>query len=626
MLEQIVPDFNIEYCSDIKQAIDLYNAHLYIKDGKYFPDWDEAFINQCKTVDTKIKALLGRYCSTIKDDNFRDIYSSVELCDFEDFWRLLASFVDLNKLQWKTIESCVCDNAFAVQRMLYCPKYAHEYDIEMADYLCRNPMMSAIFLIDKYINSHIGVEKEVILPKSLDVSRKEQIIADYLNGDNQNPNYLEMISQWRSTGDFSISDKLRLKAKRLHSKYISNMFSASSDSGFKFSVSVCFCDLDDKLGTIRKNGSDIEYRYNKRFIKDNLEPFMILRNFSQLFGYVDTQGRALLVSKPGQLSVFERYLGAKSITDYPKGIAFILREMTSQVQLAAYEKELKKNNVSLENALEWFFIERLPQSYGVQGISISLPTDGSYLIKCRNLFPEIEKVLKAYKQFVEDGSVDLELLQFASTPLIYGSVPSLLEKKYAYGLGEDFKRAASLVASDQCMLSYIPRIEERYSNLFELISNEKISIADYQKYQISDIHWLVDQGLIIEDQGILRPAGKMMQVLHDFYNNEVIDYYHISPEARTAVDAFDSMGWIKFESSLFSIPEQNFISFNLDRNKYGNGYDIRNRYVHGSFSSEVSEEEHKKNYYIGLSILVLAILKIDAELEVCMQLFNKNRV
>lgn len=381
MLEQIVPDFNIERCSDINQAIDLYNVHLYIKDGEYFPNWDESFINQCKTVDTKIMALLGRYCSTINDDNFRDIYASVELLDFEDFWNFLASFVDLKKLQWKTIETCVCDNAFAVQRMLYCPKYAREYDNEMADFLCRNPMMSAIFLIDKYINIHIAVDKEAVLPKSLDVSRKEQIIADYLDGDNQNPNYLEMISQWRSTGDFSISDKLRLKAKRLHNKYISDMFSHSSFSGFNFSVSVCFCDLDNKLGNIRKNGSDIEYNYNKKFIKDNLNPFMILQNFSTLFGYVDTQGRSLLVSKPEQLSVFERYLGAKSITDYPKGVAFLIREMTSQVQLAAYEEELKKNNVSLENALEWFFIEWLPKNYGVQGISISLPTDGSYLIK-----------------------------------------------------------------------------------------------------------------------------------------------------------------------------------------------------------------------------------------------------
>ena len=132
MLEQIVPDFNIERCSDINQAIDLYNVHLYIKDGEYFPNWDESFINQCKTVDTKIMALLGRYCSTINDDNFRDIYASVELLDFEDFWNFLASFVDLKKLQWKTIETCVCDNAFAVQRMLYCPKYAREYDNEMA--------------------------------------------------------------------------------------------------------------------------------------------------------------------------------------------------------------------------------------------------------------------------------------------------------------------------------------------------------------------------------------------------------------------------------------------------------------------------------------------------------------
>lgn len=38
--------------------------------------------------------------------------------------------------------------------------------------------------------------------------------------------------------------------------------------------------------------------------------------------------------------------------------------------------------------------------------------------------------------------------------------------------------------------------------------------------------------------------------------------------------------------------------------------------------AEVSEKEHKKNYYRGIIILVLTIFKIDAELEVCKRLFN----
>ena len=615
MLEQIVPGFTMEKCPDITTAIDLYNAHLYIKDGQQFPEWEDAFIDQCKSVDKKIMALLGRYCASISDDNFYEIFSKVEFSDFGDFWKLIASFNVAKRLQWNSIESCIKSKLATVQSMLYVHEYSKIYNEEIADFLLANPDIATPLLINKYMSEHLSPGKEIFLPESLDADKKEIIISSYLDGSEQNSNYLEMISQWRSTSEFCISDKIRLKAKRLNDKFKAEFFAKPTSNAFSFGASVSFCDLGNNLMTIGIQGFEIQYRYSRDYIREHLDYFSVLKNFVILFGFVDSQLRASMVSKPTQMGVLERTLGGRSTTDYLKGIAFIQREIATQAQLTAYEAELKKNNVAIEDAFKWFFDERLPQKYGLKNISITLPTEGTYLTKCRNLFPEMEKVLKEYKLYVEDGSVDLELLQFGSSPLIYGMVPSLFDHKYIYGTGKDFERAAALAASDQCMLAYLPRIGEKYKSFYELLCNEEVKVDEYAEFAKGDLRWLIEKGLLSEEEGILKPVGYIMHIMYELYHEEVMDYNHLTSEIRMDIDALVSRGWLQFGSTLFSIPEQNFISFNLDRNKYGNGYDIRNKYVHGSISSEVSEDEHRKNYYRGITILALIVLKIDDELH-----------
>ena len=66
---------------------------------------------------------------------------------------------------------------------------------------------------------------------------------------------------------------------------------------------------------------------------------------------------------------------------------------------------------------------------------------------------------------------------------------------------------------------------------------------------------------------------------------------------------------IKVESTLFSIPEQDYLDYILNRRKFSNGLDLRNRYIHGTNPVEGNAED----YYRCLLIMCLLMIKINEE-------------
>ena len=63
--------------------------------------------------------------------------------------------------------------------------------------------------------------------------------------------------------------------------------------------------------------------------------------------------------------------------------------------------------------------------------------------------------------------------------------------------------------------------------------------------------------------------------------------------------------------TLFSIPEQQYLDFILNKSAYSDGLDLRNKYSHGTTST--NEAKHHENYLEFLKIMVLIIIKINEE-------------
>jgi hypothetical protein len=334
------------------------------------------------------------------------------------------------------------------------------------------------------------------LPKSLTVEEKETILSSYLDTPDVNSNFIELIQNAKNRPEFKVSDKTRLKAKRLQKSETDKFF--AENKGLSYGASASFPENASKIkDVVFEDNSLLSYSYSLDFIKKNSNPYLLFKNFILLFEYLDRQGRINLVSKQNEMSVFEKFMGVHSQNEYNVGSGFRILEMSSYVQLVGYNKVLSNLNISLEKVLHEIFTSSFQELYGfADNASFSIPSATTYFEKVRLLAPEFESVLKQYKLFVEDGSIDFELLQISSNPTTIKDIPSLNKNMYIY-LNEDNEVAincTNLFFSDQTLLAYTKQFEEKsYHTFFDLLSNEQLKFSYYEEYQKPHLKYLIEK-------------------------------------------------------------------------------------------------------------------------------------
>ena len=430
-----------------------------------------------------------------------------------------------------------------------------------------------------------------------------------------------MIQNVRNETNFRISDKTRLKAKRLHKSETEKFF--TKNGGMEYGVSIAFPENASKIkdGFFDENFI-VHYSYSLDFIKQNNNPYNLFQNFKHLFEYTDNQNRISLVSKKSQMGLFERIMGVHSQNEYQGGTAFNLSKMTSHVQIVAYNKLLDDLNNSLEKILHFVFTTAFKEKYVfVDNARFSIPTATSYFEKVRLLAPEFESALKQFKLFAEDGVIDFELLQMSSAPTAIKDIPRLNDKKYIYlnEKNEVMVSCSNLFFSDQTLLTYVePYREEKYHTFFDLLANKRVKFSNYEDHQKAQLTYLFDNGFISIDNNdliqIINPARVL--ILKDLNDNEVGSYYHYPTDIQQEAQQMEIENIINFESTLFSKPEQAYLNYFLNKSEFTNGLDLRNSYLHGTQAHPDELEKHEYAYFTYLKLLFLAMLKIDDDLMI----------
>ena len=255
----------------------------------------------------------------------------------------------------------------------------------------------------------------------------------------------------------------------------------------------------------------------------------------------------------------------------------------------------------------------MKEEFNAQGFTYSPPSEGTtYAEKCKLLAIAIDGVLKQYRLFCEDGYVDRELLEMSSGHIVFGDLASMREKKYAYSASNDLLSEQHLLYSDQSMMSYTEKTGSEYSSLPELLTREMLVREDFAQYQQRNLDWLISRGVVYAaDDGRLRINQKRVVVLKDLFANEVICPAYYGPILKSQVEEMESAGDIRYENTLFSKPEQDYLNYVLNKSEFSNGLDLRNRYSHDTCS--LDEKTQSQDYLELLKIMVFIIIKINEE-------------
>ena len=109
---------------------------------------------------------------------------------------------------------------------------------------------------------------------------------------------------------------------------------------------------------------------------------------------------------------------------------------------------------------------------------------------------------------------------------------------------------------------------------------------------------------------------KRVVILYHLFHDCVICPYYYPFNQKNIADILIEMieeNELIWESSLFNREEVNYLDYILNKEKSDNGLDLRNRYLHGSNTLEIHEQE--VDYIKALKIAIITVLKISEDIR-----------
>ncbi|MGL5621638.1 hypothetical protein [Cetobacterium sp.] len=601
--------FNFENENEINIILEYFNIIKYYENIKV-KEWLD-LESDLKSIKV-IEYMKNKVIEFIRNENKKIFlyYDQVDIEYLKDFWEIIETNGLYKQISEKEFEEFLKTRKFLFYIFKF-ERIVKKFSDILKKYLLEKNE-SAEFLITKYFEDI----KETYIPNSLTDNEKNEILKKYIKSDKVNMNYLRNILDMPNK-QLKITDKVRLLAKKKLQEETAKFFGNTEKNGMEIRVV-----WGEKQNYSECNGI-FEYSYDLNWIKENLDYNTLLNNFIYLFEYVDLEMRLNLTSKKAEIGTYERVFFNNGPSQYRWSFVFEHKDLKSRLEMISYSKVLIDFGIRLENIIEWFFKEYLVKEFGIRNFITKMPGEKlSYFEKCKVIIPEIDRILKQYNYYLDDGEISQELLQISSTHLLFNNCESINIKKYIYIKSQKLKNIAHLFYSNQSELAFVKGIECKEMTFINLLLEKKLKFEMFESFQIEYLKWLVNEKIIHEDEDkILRLTDiNLIYIVKEFYMKEVINYWRCHSSVRKKLDELLANNEVIFENKLFTRGEIDYLNYHLNKSSFGNSLDLRNRYAHGTHSND--DLEHKNNYYIFLKLIVIIIIKINDDL--CLDEISKE--
>lgn len=611
LAELIFKNFDENNLYDIHDIIEFHHIKLYFDNNTFSKKWSVETINNYKEKLRLIWKTTAKFFDRIDTNNILFFFEELKFDEQESFWCIFDETKNLTKISIDTFENILNNDKFYIENFIVKKRLANSFENSIRNYLL-NYEKTTELLLRQFVEQRTNNNKSLYFPNSLTQNDKENVISKYLDSEDVNLNYVQLIIDARDSSDLVISPKIKLKAIRtseiLSEKIIKEGYTWTSGCELGFSIN----QVEPKIISYKKNIKVASYSCS--WLDKFDDPKILFKMFSELFEYTDRDGCMTLFSKARELDILD-ITRIKPKDSYQIGEAFMQKNLLANLQFIGYSKYLNGRELNIIEIIKSFW-EALTTHFKIENFTLNLPEDNlSFFQKNRILSPEIELLTKQYKLYVEEGYIDKELLQISSNPIKIEDIPTLIDKKYAYAIGQESQKIMYLFFSPSSTLYFIEPYKKKYHNFYSLLISEDISLENFEfqfhKDQVNEL--IKNEYLFYDENKHIKIKKKILvMIIGHLYHNEVLNYWHFPEEFRLVIDQMENDNMIKFKNTLFSEPEQNYLNYFLNKSKFTNGMDLRNRYAHGTNSD--SEIENENAYVNFMKLLILVILKIEDDL------------
>lgn len=611
-VEKLLNNFNSEKNLTLNDLLEFYNVKLHFDNDLFLPKWSKSDREKYNQIVEENWSLLKKRFQKINDLNIEEIINELEYQYKSNFWELVNKLSIYKNVSHSTFSDILKNFSSQINYILPQKNIVQKFNKVIRDFLMNYKNSAEVLLSQFEEKKSDRNSPRFYFPKSLSLSDKEEIISTYLDREDSNLNYVRLAQKSKDSNELKLSDKTKYKAKKKAEEQNNEII----DKGHTWNIKVQGeLSKDQNEPVIFKNENGlIEATYSEKYLDGIENQVNLFKVFSYLFNYTDETSLIYLVSKTSELDVMERVIGLKSKNEYEIGEVFTRKEMLSIIQLHLIENYLKRKNSGIEQVINSFIAhinELLEPNNLIFQIRVS---DSPELDKIRTLLPDFDFLLKQYKNLADDGTINIELLQVSSKPIGFSQITSQNTQKYLYSNDKLILKLKHIFFSDQSHMYYTETFGTKHTNLFDLLTQETVNIEDFTNYQKDTIQTLVEDGYlkINNEKNVEIDKITFIYIIREIHRNELLSYWHYPKFVRDEIDLLIEKKMLFNETTLFSKEEVKYLNFYLNQKIYTNGYDLRNKYSHGTNTQ--SEDKHKSDYYLILKIIILTLLKIEDDI------------
>lgn len=606
----------------INDVIELQHIIEYFENGFVYKTWDDSDVNYYKSCLPGFKNTVSTFFRNLSAEKMIEVFDKLEFDYTKTFWLLLNKHGSYKTLNQSHLNQLSGKRRFYLREILLCKKIVEYFDAELTALLMGNSK-NAELILDYFEASHDRKQQEKFFPKSFGLQLREKLILEYLEHEDTNLNYVRLVAKSKDSENIRLSDKTKLKARKIADKINSEIL--DGDNTFVMRKGVCLSEDQEEAFKISYNNDEEIYSYSRRKLLENTELITLFKNFKHIFEFLDFQGNIHFVVRELEVDSFERTF-MRSKNEFLMCSSFSSKSMIAMLKFEIYNNFLDSINVSLEDILENYVNNYLNKAYNISQLKLHLPSvNSSYLEKIRLLAPEFEFLLEQYKLYVEDDFVDYELMQISTKTSKISAIPSIVEKKYIYPIGEKFHSLSYNFFSNMSPLFDYEKWSNKYNNFYHVLLNERVFIDDFVGYRNVCLQHHLNNGCLKlnEDKSVTILNKTLLIIVGYLHSFDVISYWHFPKYIRDEIDKMETNKLVRFSNKLFTEGEQSYFDFYLN-NRFSNGYWLRNKYVHATNSHD--EEEQKRDYKILIRLMVLLVLKIEDDLDIGLNIIKWSKI
>lgn len=616
-IEKLLNKLNPEQSFSLNDLLELYNIKLYFDNDLSLTKWrksDKEKYNQI--VEENWRLLIDRL-QEINDQNIQEILNGLGDNYKNNFWELINKLGVYKNISHPTFNNILKNSSSHINYILTQKNIVLKFNKVIRDFLMTHIDSAEILLSQFEEQKSNNNSPKYYFPTSLSIADKESIISAYLDRDDSNLNYVRLIKNSKDSNELRLTEKTKYKAIKKAEQQNDEILEKGHT--WKINVQGGLSKSQDEPVIFKNENGVIEAIYSEKYLNRINSQVNLFKVFKNLFNYIDETSLISLVSKTSEKDVIERVMGLKSKNEYEIGRVFTKKEILSILQLHLIKDYLKRKNSGIEQLINSFVLhinELLESNNLIFQIRVS---DAPKLDKIRTLLPDFDFLLKQYKNLAKDGTIDIDFLQASSKPIGFSQITSQNNIKYVYSKDRLILELKHIFFSDQSHMHYTETFGGKYRSLFDLLTKETVKLSDFADYQKDVIQNFIKEGYlkINNENNIEIVKITFIYIIRELHRNKVLSYWHYPKFVRDEIDLLINNGKLFIENTLFSKEEVKYFNFYLNKKIYTNGYDLRNKYLHGTNTQ--SEEKHKYDYYLILKIVILTLLKIEDDI-----IINRN--